>query len=449
VANVALFAVLCAEVVVLLRIVADARVAIIGGILFAVFPSHGESVAWIAGNTDLLAATFGLGALVIGMRLRPTIAREVCVGMLTALAMLAKEIAVGLPVLMAILIWARPGGEAEGSPRTRWRPAVVMLTAVVAELVIRAFVVSGFGGYGGNAFTAKRGAGSLVSFTVGALSAPQLPVLAHPVLLLVPLCSLALICWGAYRAWASEGLGITTRLALAGAAWFFVSLIPVLNEPLNLNTGSGDRLLLLPSVGLALTAAAVIARRPSRAVTGIGAALASLCGLACVLNAIDWHTAGVESRRVLASISTLSPPHAHLIALSVPADYRQAHLYPDALDVAMQESGRPDITLTACIPVHALSLRAGQASFRPLRGGAWLGRSTRSAPFNVPVLGGPDSQRSNGCTFEEAPRQPRGTLGTALVAIVRPLPASGGSIQIYFDGRDMRSLSSTAMPGGL
>ena len=46
--------------------------------------------------------------------------------------MLTKEVAVVLPLLMAILLWARPGS---GRSRAQWRPALVMLTSVVAVLV--------------------------------------------------------------------------------------------------------------------------------------------------------------------------------------------------------------------------------------------------------------------------------------------------------------------------
>ena len=162
---------------------------------------------------------------------------------------------------------------------------------------------------------------------------------------------------------------------------------------------------------------------------------ASRCGrrgcragaVSCVANAFDWRTAGVESRRLLADIDRLAPRAASLVALSVPTDYRAAHLYPDALDVALQESGRPDLSLTQCMPVHALSLRPGQVTFRRLANGSWLGRTTTSAPFDVPVLGG-SASASAGCTFAKAPHSPSAGLGTALSAIVTPAatPAARG-----------------------
>jgi len=434
--NLALFAMICSEVFLLVWRVAGSRAALIAGALFAVFPSHGESVAWISGNTDLLAAALGLAAILLALSARPSIWRESGVASLTALAMLTKEIAVILPLLLAILLWAPPAGAAP-RPRGHWRPVIVMLVTVALVLIPRTLVVGGVGGYGAQPLTPKRAAGALVSFIAGGLSAPQLQLLTHPILILVPVSLLTLLAWSTYRAWRA-GDRITARLAVAGSAWFLAALLPVLNQPLNLNTRNGDRLLLLPSVGLALAAGSLIGRTRRFGVAATGTAVVALCAVSCVLNAIDWRTAGTESRRLLADIDRLAPPGAHLVALSVPTDYRAAHLYPDALDIAVQETGRPDVTLTACIPVHALNLRPGQVSFRRLPGGLWLGRATSQAPFDVPVLDSAVPDAGSACQFATARSQPHTTLGTALTALVKPSSAGGRSVLIYFDGLDMR-----------
>lgn len=436
--NLLLFALICAEVVVLVWRVAGSRAAIIAGVSFAVFPSHGESVAWISGNTDLLAAALGLAAILLALSAAASIWRDLGVAALTALAMLTKEVAAILPALMAILLWVPADGS--GAPRERgyWRPALVMLAAIAIVMIPRTAVVGGIGGYGGQALTPRRAVGALASFIAGGLSAPQLQLLRDPVTLLVPLVAIVGLGWGTYRAWRA-GDGATGRIAIAGIAWFLVALLPVLNQPLNLNTRNGDRLLLLPSVGLALTLGSLIGRARRGSVVAAWGAVAVLCALSCVLDARDWRTAGAESNRLLADIDRLAPSGAHLIALSVPTDYRAAHLYPDALDIALQETGRPDMTLAACMPVHVLSLHGGQVSFRPLSSAVWLGRTTPQAPFDVPVLGSPGPQASSGCQFAAAPDQPHRTPGTALEAVVRTIPGSGGPwIPIYFDGLDMR-----------
>jgi hypothetical protein len=434
--NLLLFGAVCAEVFLLVRRVAGARAALIAGVAFAVFPTHGESVAWISGNTDLLACALALAAIIVALSGAPSIRRDAAIAAFTALAVLTKEVAAVLPVLTAILLWAPP----PASRGRSLRPAIVMLVTVVLVLIPRTVVVGGIGGYGGQPLTAKRAAGSLASFIAGGLSVPQIELLQHPALFLVPLCALALLGWGTYLAWRA-GDRVAARLSIAGGAWFLVSVVPVLNQPLNLNTRNGDRLLLLPSVGLALAAGALIARTRSRVVLLAGASVAALCAASCVLNAFDWRTAGVESRRLLADIDRLAPRGAHLIALSVPTDYRAAHLYPDALDIALQQTGRPDVALTACMPVHSLSLRSGQISLRALPGGVWLARTTTRAPFDVPVLGSSATVSNGGCQFAAAPGQGAGTLGTALTALIKPAPGGANPVLIYFDGLDMRAVS--------
>ncbi|HWF71740.1 MAG TPA: hypothetical protein VG186_00250 [Solirubrobacteraceae bacterium] len=434
VVNLLVFAIVCAEVVVLVGQLAGLGAAVLAGVSIAVFPSHGESVAWISGNTDLLAVALVLAAILLALRARPSLRREIGIAALAALAALAKEIATVLPVLMVILLWVTAPTP---RPRGHWRPALVMLGAVVVVLIPRTLVVGGIGGYGGQPVTPVRVGGAAASFLLGGLSAPQLPLLAHPVFLLVPACGLILLAAGAYVAWRARG-EITGRLALAGIAWFLVSLVPVLNQPLNLNTRNGDRLLLLPSVGLAIAAGASIARlrRPS-AVAAWGV-VAALCAVSCVLNALDWRTAGSESRRLLAEIDRLAPARGRVIALSFPTDYRATHLYPDALDVAVQETGHPHVTVDGCMPVQSLSIRPRQVSFVPLPGGLWFGQTTTRAPFEVPVLGSSTPPSSGACVFGPAPGQPSETLGTALTAFVAPsVPRGGAPVVVYFDGRDM------------
>jgi hypothetical protein len=434
VVNLLLFAIVCAEVVALVGRVAGLASGIIAGATVAVFPSHGESVAWISGNTDLLAVALGLAAILVALAARPSLRRDVGVAVLTALAALTKEIATVLPVLMAILLWATSPGE---RPRGHWRPALVMLAAVLVVLIPRTVVVGGIGGYGGQPLTAVRGAGAFGSFILGGLSAPQLLVLAHPVLLLVPVSAALLLGAGAYVGWRAR-TEVTGRLAVAGIAWFLLALVPVLNQPLNLNTRNGDRLLLLPSIGLAIAAGALIARARRRTVVGAWVVVAALCAVSCVLNALDWRTAGTESRRILAEIDRMATPGANLVALSFPTDYRAAHLYPDGLEVAVQETGHPDVTLTGCMPAQPLGIRPHQVSFTALPAGLWFGQATTLTPFEVPVLGSAAPPSSGACLSGQAPGQPQETLGTALTAFVAPSPPTASiPVVMYFDGRDM------------
>jgi hypothetical protein len=84
--------------------------AFVAALLFAVHPTKAESVAWIAGRTDVvcmiavLVATIGIGRRLRGERYG--IALEI-VG--TALAYMSKEQAIVLPVFVAVEVWVHAG----------------------------------------------------------------------------------------------------------------------------------------------------------------------------------------------------------------------------------------------------------------------------------------------------------------------------------------------------
>src|SRR5947209_6554297 len=149
--NLVLFAILCLEVGMLLRRLVSRPAAILGTLTFACFPSHGESVAWISGNTDLLAGVLGVGAVLSASR-RPGSDRWVALAaVLAAAAVLSKEVAVVVPALAALTIWASGAGE---PARRAYRPVWPMLALVALALLVRTIELHGIGGYAGSPLTA-------------------------------------------------------------------------------------------------------------------------------------------------------------------------------------------------------------------------------------------------------------------------------------------------------
>ncbi|HVP09815.1 MAG TPA: glycosyltransferase family 39 protein [Phycisphaerae bacterium] len=91
----------------------DARAAIIGAVVFASHPSHGEVVGWISARTSSLLALFGLSVLVCWLRWRQT--RRwvwwICALAAFCLALLTKEEAPALLAALIILEFALPSHE--------------------------------------------------------------------------------------------------------------------------------------------------------------------------------------------------------------------------------------------------------------------------------------------------------------------------------------------------
>lgn len=110
--------------------------ALAGGLVFAVHPVHVEAVANLVGRSELLAATFVFGALLLARRVRRrraagrgTLAAEAAVLGAVALGLLSKEHAV---VAVALLALDDLGTRESVGPQLPWRTyvAVAVLTAV-------------------------------------------------------------------------------------------------------------------------------------------------------------------------------------------------------------------------------------------------------------------------------------------------------------------------------
>jgi hypothetical protein len=85
-----------------------------------------------------------------------------------------------------------------------------------------------------------------------------------------------------------------------------------------------------------------------------------------------------DAARLVAEVRGLVPKDGALTVLTVPSDYRQAHLFPNALQDDVRETGRLLATVTTCALVHPLSLSDGSVTVNRLTGV----RSSGTAYFN-------------------------------------------------------------------
>ncbi len=109
--------------------------------LFAVHPVHVESVAWIAGRTDVQCALFlGLSVLAAGEGLRrcPAWPWWLAAAAAQVAAMLSKEMAVVWPIAAAVPALAAPVRE----DRRRWRPLALAVGAATAAVLAGRFLAA-------------------------------------------------------------------------------------------------------------------------------------------------------------------------------------------------------------------------------------------------------------------------------------------------------------------
>lgn len=135
--GIVLHAVVTALTVLILAEIAPLLVAGLGGVLFAVHPVHTEAIANVVGSAEPLAATFAFTATLLHLRGGSSYGRLRVAGVTAAyaLAVLAKESAAVLPLLLFLLDGAR-----EDVPLSRVadyvRDRLLLFTAMGASLVL-------------------------------------------------------------------------------------------------------------------------------------------------------------------------------------------------------------------------------------------------------------------------------------------------------------------------
>jgi tetratricopeptide (TPR) repeat protein len=277
---------------------APAASAALAALLFGLFPRSTESVAWISGRTDVLAA---LGSLA-GWRLHRSepgrLGRRAAAAACIALGLLCKEVAVAGAVAIAAGEWVR---WRDGSSDVR--RATVNLAPLAVALCAYAAVRA--------AASSLSGADMPADAALPWETRPRLALQAlgtYALMLLDPLRPRLLIGAPHLASWPHAALGAVaavaatyglTRLvrrgsahALAGAACALAALAPVLHLlTLPIHTVAADRYLYLPLAGLAVLAAALatgLRPRAARAAAAAGLALALACGATTFRRSALW-----------------------------------------------------------------------------------------------------------------------------------------------------------------
>jgi len=265
------------------------------GLLFAAHPVHVESVAWISGRTDLLCGVFVLAALVLDARGagRPGRGWRLGSACATLVALLSKEMAVVVPVAVALRAGLFPGPGGDKPARSAWRAAAPHVAAIGLYALVR-FAVLGIAPKSSDA--ALQGHAALFA-TWWSAFLDYMRVLVWPATLsIVPPVSLS-----ASPAIPRVIAGAAVFAALAAAAWrwrrerpvlawslgcFLASFAPLTNFIVAVRAPSGvefpwaERFLFVPSIFAAIAAACALAGARRRLAVGrIAAAVVVVAAL--------------------------------------------------------------------------------------------------------------------------------------------------------------------------
>jgi hypothetical protein len=259
---------------------------VIGGAWFAAHPVHVEAVANLAGRAELLAALFGVLAIVLFVKgsssqadgdvRRPGLLLGGSV-VSFALALGAKENAVVVLPLLMMCGGLHVGVPREGaSPRTKlfWTAVVVVAGAY---MLMRRAVLGTFTTHDVAPFIATLDSDARLATAVAnwweyarLMVFPADLVVDYGPAVVLPVEPMSLPALRGLVVMAA-GAGVAallwsrTRLVALGVAWFAVAVFPVSNLLVTIAQWLAERFLYLPSAGIALAIAAGVALTEGRA----------------------------------------------------------------------------------------------------------------------------------------------------------------------------------------
>ncbi len=283
------------------------RVALLAGLIFALHPSHQDSVGWITGRTDLVAAIPFFGALWFQLRARER-GRDWSgwALLLLALAFLAKESAAAFAPVAAGLAWYDSRGQgAAVVVRRMWRAAWPALLLTVAYVAFR-LATGGFGTPGSAYLTPPSDPAFLhlaiwryFQYLLNLLFlVPVEPVVVGPALAARPGAIALLALLVAALLAAALRVRRARPLVIAGLFFWAVTLAPAI--PIV----EGQRFLYLPSAGYALAFAAALEGWLWRRRWVLGGLLAMLLTAAVVKSTFRAHLVR-ETMAPIAELATL------------------------------------------------------------------------------------------------------------------------------------------------
>jgi tetratricopeptide (TPR) repeat protein len=261
--------------------------------LFAVHPSHVESVAWVAERKDVLSALFWILALGAYGRYaaRPGRGRYALVAVLFALGLMSKPMVVTFPRVLLLLDWwplgrlrFRPGSAATLGRLALEKIPLALLAGATAVVTFLTQQSSGAVASSAVYRPAGRVAHAMISYAayLGTTVWPVRLAFFYPYQPGAVPTGEALGACAVLAAITAAAIGLRARTPslLAGWLWYLVTLLPVIGLVQVGGQAMADRYLYLPLIGLGLAAAwgaEGIARH--RRSPGVAIALAAVCAL--------------------------------------------------------------------------------------------------------------------------------------------------------------------------
>jgi hypothetical protein len=213
-------------------------------------------------------------------------------------------------------------------------------------LLLRRLAIGAFiGGYGTGAFTPGPGTiASALKYLAYQIVPPLEPLnapLRSP--LVVGLVGVAAVILAGVVLWCAWRWRVTA-VSRVGTAWLVAGVVPVITLPVSLSTTFNDRLLYFPAFGVALIAAAGLARLRPRSLVLVGVLIGVVCLPWSWVLSERWATAGRFTRESLVELARVmtAQPTGRVYLASVPDSLGGAYMLRSGIPQALNVFDVPD-----------------------------------------------------------------------------------------------------------
>ena len=315
--------------------------ALVAALLFVCYPFHNEPQLWIIGRSTAMATMFTLLALVVATSHASLINKCITVGLCGAIGAMCYELALLLPLLLAVMFLLTPKQER----RTWWAMVFVASAVAGSNLLLRSMFTGNVANdYGASFFSRDITSYFSMSAKVfGRLLLPPDPAWAERGLLLAALSvALLVIAFLLLRRTKNEPVERKLFIALAGLTVVACGIAIV--GGVSTRTSESDRFLYLPSAFLCLLIASSIftlVRGWSRLAVVATLVIASV--FAMRQNHANWIAASGTITQIVRA-TPQAPILGHLFVHGLPGDHNGAfifrHGFHEALLFAEHDTSR-------------------------------------------------------------------------------------------------------------
>jgi len=234
--------------------------ALLATLLFSLHPVQTESVAWVAQRSNLISLFFFLLSIYLWLYKPGRRILSVLSLLSFCLALLGKEMAISLPVILILY-------DVSHRKFRGWKSYFPFFLASAYYIIIRTIVLGRLSGQnefaGGSIYKAALTTANVLMYYVRLLvlpvrlcadyNFPSAPSLLDARLLISIVLLIALLCWG---------ISLLSRRKKEGffILWFFATLLPVSNLVPMQKVVLAERFLYFPSIGFCILLAMLILR---------------------------------------------------------------------------------------------------------------------------------------------------------------------------------------------